>query len=189
MVKNDKANFAGAFGGKVLAVLMMAIFGVGASGAANVENRFAGAATPLVFGKIAPELVGTWQYRAGGGETDFTGKSRYRSHRNRDPAFADADRYKERSRQDKRRRAGTHPHRFTPKDFDYDQANRTCRCPAGHNLYRNGNNIDVNGYLGVKFRGAKSVCRPCTLRHRCLTTPETTDTKQVTVSLRCLKAS
>lgn len=104
-----------------------------------------------------------------------------RNHRNRDPAFAGADRYKQRSRQDKRRRAGTNPNRFTATDFDYDEANRTCRCPAGHALYRNGNNINVNGYLGVKFRGAKSVCGPCTLRHRCLTTPQTTETKQVTI--------
>jgi hypothetical protein len=104
-----------------------------------------------------------------------------RNHRQRDPAFARADRYKERSRQDKRRRAGTNPNRFTARDFDYDAANRTCRCPAGNNLYRNGNHIDVNGYLGVKFRGAKSVCGPCTLRRRCLTTPDTTETKQVTI--------
>ena len=104
-----------------------------------------------------------------------------RHHRQRDPAFANADRYKERSRQDKRRHAGRTHDRFTAKDFDYDETNRTCHCPAGHKLYRNGNNIDVHGYLGVKFRGAKSVCRPCTLRSRCLTTPETTDTKQVTI--------
>lgn len=104
-----------------------------------------------------------------------------RNHRQRDPAFAEADRYKERSRQDKRRRAGTNPNRFTARDFDYDEANRTCRCPAGNNLYRNGNNIDVHGHLGVKFRGAKSVCGPCTLRRRCLTTPDTTATKQVTI--------
>jgi transposase len=104
-----------------------------------------------------------------------------RQHRNRDPAFADADRYKERSRQDKRRRAGTNPHRFTAKDFDYDDKNRTCRCPAVNTFCRKSNNIDVHGYLGVKFRGAKSVCGPCTLRQRCLTTPETTETKQVTI--------
>jgi hypothetical protein len=30
---------------------------------------------------LAPELIGKWQLRQGGGETDFTGKSRYRSHR------------------------------------------------------------------------------------------------------------
>jgi len=104
-----------------------------------------------------------------------------RNHRQRDPAFANADRYKERARKDKRRQAGRTPDRYTSKDFDYDEKHRTCRCPAGNNLYRNGNNIDVNGYLGVKFRGAKSVCGPCTLRRRCLTTPETTQTKQVTI--------
>jgi len=106
-----------------------------------------------------------------------------RNHRQRDPAFADADRYKERSRQEKRRRAGRHSERYTAKDFDYDEKHRTCRCPAGNKLYRNGNNIDVNGYLDVKFRGAKSVCGPCTLRRRCLTTPDTTATKQVTIFL------
>jgi transposase len=104
-----------------------------------------------------------------------------RGHRQRDPAFANADRYKERAREEKRRHAGRNPERFTAKDFDYDATHRTCRCPAGNRLYRNGNNIDVHGYLGVKFRGAKSVCRPCTLRSRCLTTPTTTDTKQVTL--------
>jgi hypothetical protein len=106
-----------------------------------------------------------------------------RNHRSRDPAFAGADRYKERSRQEKRRRAGRHSERYTAKDFDYDEQHRTCRCPAGNNLYRNGNNIDVHGYLGVKFRGAKSVCGPCTLRRRCLTTPDQTETKQVTIFL------
>jgi transposase len=104
-----------------------------------------------------------------------------RNHRQRDPAFADADRYKERTREEKRRRAGRTSNRYTAKDFDYDEKNRTCRCPAGNTLYRNGNNIDVNGYLGVKFRGAKSVCGPCTVRHRCLTTPDKTETKQVTI--------
>lgn len=104
-----------------------------------------------------------------------------RLHRRRDPAFAHADRYKERAREEKRRRAGRNPERDTVKDFDYDEKTRTCRCPAGNALYRNGNNIDVNGYLGVKFRGAKSVCGPCTLRRRCLTTPDKTQTIQVTI--------
>ena len=106
-----------------------------------------------------------------------------RNHRRRDPAFANADRYKTRSREEKRRRAGRNPERYTSNDFDYDEKHRTCRCPAGNNLYRNGNNIDVHGYLGVKFRGAKSVCGPCTLRRRCLTTPDQTETKQVTIFL------
>jgi len=104
-----------------------------------------------------------------------------RNHRQRDPAFSDYDRYKRRSRQDKRRFYGTNATRFKTKDFVYDETDRTCRCPAGNKLYRNGNNINVNGFIGVKFRGAKSVCGPCILRERCLKTPEKTETKQVTI--------
>lgn len=104
-----------------------------------------------------------------------------RHHRQRDPAFAEADRYKERSRAEKRRCVGHNGERDTAKAFDYDEQTHTWRCPAGNLLSRNGNNIDVNGYLGVKFRNAKSACGPCPLRRRCLTTPEKTQTKQVTI--------
>ena len=104
-----------------------------------------------------------------------------RNHRQRDPAFSDYDRYKTRSRKEKRHFYGRDPDRFTAKDFVYDEKDRSCRCPAGNRLYRNGSNINVNGFIGMKFRGAKSVCGPCILRQRCLKTPETTQTKQVTI--------
>jgi transposase len=104
-----------------------------------------------------------------------------RHYRQRDPAFADYGRYKMRSREEKRRYYGVESERFTAKDFSYDEKNRTCRCPAGQRLYRNGSNINVHGFIGMKFRGAKSVCGPCPLRERCLTTPTTTETKQVTI--------
>jgi transposase len=112
-----------------------------------------------------------------------------RNHRQRDPAFADYDRYKTRSRQEKRRYYGTDATRFKTKDFVYDEKDRTCRCPAGNMLYRNGNNINVNGFIGVKFRGAKSVCGPCILRDRCLKTPEQTETKQVTIFISRTEAT
>lgn len=104
-----------------------------------------------------------------------------RSHRQRDPAFADYDRYKVRFRKDRRRYYGTDSERFTSKDFAYDETDRTCRCPAGHRLYGNGTNIKIRGFLAMKFRGAKSVCGPCILRQRCLKTPERTETKQMTI--------
>jgi transposase len=103
-----------------------------------------------------------------------------RSHRQRDPAFADYDRYKIRFRKDKRRYYEIDS-RFTVKDFIYDEKDRSCHCPAGNRLYRNGSNIKIHGFLAVKFRGAKSVCGRCILRQRCLKTPETTETKQVTI--------
>jgi transposase len=104
-----------------------------------------------------------------------------RSYRQRDPAFADYDRYKIRYRKEKRRYYGIDSKRFTAKDFIYDEKNRSCRCPAGHRLYGNGTNIKIHGFIAMKFRGAKSVCGPCVLRQRCLKTPETTETKQMTI--------
>ena len=70
-----------------------------------------------------------------------------RSHRQRDPAFSDYDQYKIRFRKDKRRYYGIDSQRFTAKDFIYDETNRSCRCPAGNQLYRNGNNIKIHGFL------------------------------------------
>ena len=104
-----------------------------------------------------------------------------RSHRQRDPAFADYDRHKIRFRKDKRRYYGIDSQRFTAKDFIYDEKDRSCRCPAGNRLYGNGTNIKIHGFIAMKFRGAKSVCGPCILRERCLKTPETTETKQMTI--------
>lgn len=105
-----------------------------------------------------------------------------RSYRQRDPAFADYDRYKERTRKDKRRRyIRTSTDRFTVKDFFYDEQNDTCRCPAGHVLYRDGKNINIKGFIGIRFRAGKTLCGPCPLRERCFKTPQTTETKQVTI--------
>ena len=66
---------------------------------------------------------------------------------------------------------------------NYDQTSRICHCPAGNKLYRNGGHVEINGFFGVKFRGAKSTCGPCDLRHRCLKNPDQTETKQVTIFL------
>lgn len=98
--------------------------------------------------------------------------------RKRDPAFANADRYKERARKEKRQRDGV-VRRFQPTDFAYDEKTETCRCPAGESLYRNGRHVVINGHTGVKFKGAKRVCGPCALRARCLKDPHRTDVRQV----------
>lgn len=94
--------------------------------------------------------------------------------RKRDPRFASAGRHKERAHQDRR------PSRlFRPDDFLYDQARRTCVCPAGQRLYKNGERVAIRGLEGVKFKAPKSACRPCALRARCLRHPEKTAARQV----------
>ena len=90
--------------------------------------------------------------------------------RSRDPRFADAQRHKLPKDDD-----GL----FRPKDFRCAEDLSHCLCPAGKRLYRNGRNVVINGYAGVKFHGAQRDCRPCALRDRCLKHPERTPARQV----------
>lgn len=67
-------------------------------------------------------------------------------------------------------------------ELSKSQSQKLTPGPAGNRLYRNGSHININGFIAMKFRGAKLVCGPCILRQRCcLKTPETTETKQVTI--------
>jgi transposase len=68
---------------------------------------------------------------------------------------------------------------FGPRAFRFAEDLSHCICPAGKRLYRNGANVVINGYAGVKFHGAQRDCLPCSLRHRCLKHPERTKARQV----------
>lgn len=105
-----------------------------------------------------------------------------RSYRKRDPIFADYGRYKGRHREEQRRRhTRTRADRFTRKDFFYDEKTESCRCPAGHVLYRDGKTISLHGFIAIRFRAGKRLCGPCPLRERCFINPQVTETKQVTI--------
>ena len=98
--------------------------------------------------------------------------------RKRDYRFADADKYRARSRKEKQQFLGTNK-TFRNKDFVYDEARQTCLCPAGKSLYRNGSHHNLRGYQAVKFRGTKRDCGPCPLRRRCLKHPDQSEVRQV----------
>ncbi len=68
---------------------------------------------------------------------------------------------------------------FSPREFRLAEDLSHCICPAGKRLYRNGANVVINGYAGVKFHGAQRDCLPCSLRDRCLKHPERTKARQV----------
>jgi len=103
-----------------------------------------------------------------------------RAMRRRDPAFADAGRYKERHRKETRRRSGHDARRlFTPADFIYDETRQTCVCPAGHKLYRSGVELETDGLLSARFKGPKRACGPCELRRQCLRHPDRSPQRQV----------
>jgi transposase len=94
--------------------------------------------------------------------------------RKRDPRFTNAERYKQRTREDN----GT-PRLFRPDDFLYDEKNRTCICPTGQRLYKNGANVTIRGFTGMKFTAPLSACAACGLRAQCLRHPERTKVRQV----------
>lgn len=98
--------------------------------------------------------------------------------RKRDRRFANADRYKVRHREERRQQQSA-PTQFRPADFTYDPKRRTCICPAGKRLYKNGANVTIGSLTGMKFTAPKSACLPCALRAQCLRRPETTKVRQV----------
>jgi transposase len=102
------------------------------------------------------------------------------SMRSRDERFAEQDKYK--ALPDPIHDKGSKPKkaaRYRPKDFDYDPQAGTCICPAGKQLYGNGSDCTINGYVAVKFQGAQCDCVPCTQRDRCLLKPDKTKVRQV----------
>jgi transposase len=92
--------------------------------------------------------------------------------RKRDARFAQADRHKPAKPVDPEAL-------FRPTDFRFAEDLSHCICPAGKRLYRNGGNVVINGYAGVKFHGTQRDCLPCSLRSRCLKNPQHTKARQV----------
>jgi len=112
-----------------------------------------------------------------------------RNHRRRDPAFADAARYKERDRKDralerrKQREEQAVPKKrlFSLRDFFYDEGKALCICPAGHKLYRSGKHMLFGGYRVAHFKAPITACRNCSLRPQCLRHPERTAQRQICI--------
>lgn len=92
--------------------------------------------------------------------------------RKRDARFARADRHKPAKPVDPAAL-------FRPAEFRFAEDLSHCLCPAGKRLYRNGANVVINGYAGVKFHGTQRDCLPCALRSRCLKNPQHTKARQV----------
>jgi transposase len=102
--------------------------------------------------------------------------------RARDARFATQDRHKT-GPEVLHNKSGPPPPRdatvYQPHDFTYDEAARTCVCPAGKSLYRKGSARPTNGYLSAQFQGALRDCLPCAHRADCLRTPDTTKVRHV----------
>jgi hypothetical protein len=101
--------------------------------------------------------------------------------RRRDARFAGQARYKALPDPlyDKGASGKPSPGQFTPADFTYDPATKTCVCPAGKKLYSSGSACTTNARRHHKFKGTRRDCLPCELRERCLRHPAKTAIRQV----------
>jgi transposase len=97
--------------------------------------------------------------------------------RNRDPRFANVEKYKERSRQEQRELNGTRL-LYHPREFTITEDKKYCICPSGKRLYFKAN-VVINGYHAMKFHGRKTDCRVCESREKCLKYPDRTEARQV----------
>lgn len=98
--------------------------------------------------------------------------------RARDPRFAEAYRHKP---PEKQRRPGEYRSKwFTGKDFDYDEANKTCICPNGRRLKLSSANVVIKGRSGVSFEGTAAICGGCPIKAKCMRKPDVSPYRQVT---------
>jgi transposase len=98
----------------------------------------------------------------------------------RDERFDDSAKYKEQGDPLHDKSPGKKASsQYGPRDFKFDREAHSCVCPAGQELYGNGRECKVNGYIAIKFRGSEAACGPCTQRDKCLRTPHKTKTRQV----------
>ena len=90
--------------------------------------------------------------------------------RKRDPAFAQAQRYK---RSIDRKKTVRGKKYFSASDFTFDAEKGKLICPAGRELFVKNRNFKTHeGYHGVVYMSKKTDCRVCALRPRCLRNPE-----------------
>jgi hypothetical protein len=90
--------------------------------------------------------------------------------RKRDPAFAEAQRYK---RSVDRKKTARGKKYFSASDFTFDAEKGKLICPAGKELFVKNRNFKTHeGYHGVVYMSKKTGCRVCALRPRCLRNPE-----------------
>lgn len=78
--------------------------------------------------------------------------------RKRDPRFSDQRGHRPKARQAKQ---------FTADEFDYDEEEQACRCPAGK-LLRRSHTTTTKGIEYITFIGNVKDCRACPLQSRCM---------------------
>jgi transposase len=63
-------------------------------------------------------------------------------------------------------------------EFSINFKKKTCRCPAGNELWLKNETIEKNGKQKLFFEGRLTDCRACPLKRQCMRNPESADTRE-----------
>jgi len=63
-------------------------------------------------------------------------------------------------------------------EFSFNLKNKTCRCPAGNNMWLKNESTQGAGRIQLYFEGRLTDCRQCHLKEMCMRNPSSADTRE-----------
>lgn len=96
--------------------------------------------------------------------------------RSRDPKFTD-----QKSKYGKRKTHLKKPKAISvipASEFTFDPTDKSCTCPTGESMWLKKEGLDQRGVYKIFFEGRLTKCRHCSLKHKCMTNPESADTRK-----------
>ena len=99
--------------------------------------------------------------------------------RSRNPLFKESETYQTEKEKRRLKRSKGKPKQFSRDDFHFDKATKTCRCPAGKNMWLQSKQIITEGKHYTRFSGFLKHCRVCPLQQQCMRKPPKVTGRQV----------
>ena len=79
--------------------------------------------------------------------------------RSRNPLFKESETYHTEKEKRRLKRSKGKPRLFTSADFHLDKNKQQCRCPAGNDMWRGGENVNSTGRIYTRFVGYLKDCK------------------------------
>ncbi len=105
------------------------------------------------------------EYMATTGLDTYIADTQFRS---RNPLFKVSETYHTEKEKRRLKRSKGKPRLFTSADFHLDKNSQQCRCPAGNDMWRGGDNINSAGRIYTRFIGYLKDCKSCPLQKQCM---------------------
>ena len=105
------------------------------------------------------------KYLATTGLDSYIADTKFRS---RNPLFKVSETYHTEKEKRRLKRSKGKPRLFTSQDFHYDKSTKSCRCPAGNEMWCSGDNLKSADRIYTRFVGYLKDCKSCPLQRQCM---------------------